>query len=618
MLNNKTTAINIYFINGTHGYLTTMNGRQIVLLLFKDILNKLNLCTQIELEKESLSKEFHSCFNESIQQNKDPIISQMIPIVSTPESYIPAELIIDTLNRCKFSSADTLNLEIQTHTIPNIIGSEYNKMIQQQQSNAFAMMNFQQQLMANTPFGSSFYDVSSLFKGDESDVDNAYRIYYVYKDIIKYIKETKEFAVYNEYKDSVTGGIGGYWVTGDTRILRPLITEFAVYLRSKAKTNEEINIASRLKDDVNILHAMNSLIGIRGIIMSKADFDNKPYLLNVRNGVIDLRTGEFRNADSKDHITLQIPVIYNPNATCPLFDSFIKQILPDKETRNAVLRYLGYCLTGETREQKALFMVGSGGNGKSTLLETILKLFGSYSASLNMNAFIEPKFKNKSIPTPDRAKIIGKRFVVIDEIKQGDILDAGEFKLLTGVNTIPFRRLHKDSDEFTNPSHKFIFSGNYLPELKDDRDGGLLRRLMVVEFPVRFKPEQMDSYLLDKLTTPGSLSGLLNLLVNEAMLYYQLKLFESPAMIAAKENYILGQNKLIRDFIYRYCIPDANAYILNSELEAKISEVYPSITFVRNQGQLKEVMKSLGYEQNKIYRGEYRNKWAYFGIRKKW
>ena len=106
-------------------------------------------------------------------------------------------------------------------------------------------------------------------------------------------------------------------------------------------------------------------------------------------------------------------------------------------------------------------------------------------------------------------------------------------------------------------------------------------------------------------------------MISDATFYYHQKLFESEKALEECGN--IDRTEVIKNFIRRYCIPDANAYILNSELEAKISEVYPSVTFARNQGQLKAVMESLGYEQNKINnRGEDRNKWAYFGIRKKW
>ena len=127
----------------------------------------------------------------------------------------------------------------------------------------------------------------------------------------------------------------------------------------------------------------------------------------------------------------------------------------------------------------------------------------------------------------------------------------------------------------------------------------------------------MDYQMMNKMNNINALSGVLNSLISDATFYYHQKLFESEKALEECGN--IDRTEVIKNFIHRYCAPDANAYILNSELEAKISEVYPSVTFARNQGQLKAVMESLGYEQRKINnRIEDRGKWAYFGIRKNW
>ena len=123
-----------------------------------------------------------------------------------------------------------------------------------------------------------------------------------------------------------------------------------------------------------------------------------------------------------------------------MFEQFITDILPDPDTREAVLRYLGYCLTGETNFQKALFIMGSGANGKSTLLNVMDALLGpNYSDTVSLNLFNNQVIRSKSETTPERMKIIGRRFIQVDEIKAGEVLDVGEFKLLTGSKAIPVR-----------------------------------------------------------------------------------------------------------------------------------------------------------------------------------
>src|SRR5262249_23651235 len=56
-------------------------------------------------------------------------------------------------------------------------------------------------------------------------------------------------------------------------------------------------------------------------------FDANPFLLNVRNGVIDLRTGMRRAHKRTDYSTIVIPYDHDLKAVCPVFDKFLLRIL---------------------------------------------------------------------------------------------------------------------------------------------------------------------------------------------------------------------------------------------------------------------------------------------------
>jgi len=92
------------------------------------------------------------------------------------------------------------------------------------------------------------------------------------------------------------------------------------------------------------------------------ELDTDPYLLNVENGTLDLRTGSLKPHDPKDLITKMAPVEFDLKAKSPTFDKFIKQILPDKELVRFVQRYLGYSLTGSTKERAMAVLHGVGKN----------------------------------------------------------------------------------------------------------------------------------------------------------------------------------------------------------------------------------------------------------------
>ena len=98
------------------------------------------------------------------------------------------------------------------------------------------------------------------------------------------------------------------------------------------------------------------------------------------NGTIDLRIGRLRKHDRADTITKLAPVTYDETATCPLWMKFLRRIMDEKEVLVRYLqRVVGYGLTGDVSEQCLWFFYGTGANGKTTFLTTIMEMMGEYA-----------------------------------------------------------------------------------------------------------------------------------------------------------------------------------------------------------------------------------------------
>ena len=112
------------------------------------------------------------------------------------------------------------------------------------------------------------------------------------------------------------------------------------------------------------------------------ELDRDPWVLNVGNGTLDLRTGKLRTHDRADLLTRLVPVPYYAVATCPIWLAFLDRIMAGNEQLISFLqRAIGYTLTGSSRERVLFMLHGSGANGKSTLVETIAALLGDYARS---------------------------------------------------------------------------------------------------------------------------------------------------------------------------------------------------------------------------------------------
>ena len=407
-----------------------------------------------------------------------------------------------------------------------------------------------------------------LFSGDISDLDNARRIECVYGKKIRWLTDRARW---------MTFGKEGLWHVSNeaNSALAPAFAKLADVLRVNAANANEKKIALRLKSSKAVTGAITALKGLKSIRIKSEDLDNHPELLNCLNGVADLQTGKFyEDTDPALLITQMTAAEYHPDCRDDAVENFFATIMPDEETRAALIRWLGYCLTGEVNEEKALFIVGRGGNGKGTLTLFLTTLLNDYAASVPVTAVCEAgRFKDAGAATPELNALEKCRLAVVEEIPQGKRLDIAKFKLLTGGDKIPVRRLH---EEFRNisPTHKLFLSGNHLPTLNDTRDPGFLRRLMNMKFEADFT-QNPDRQLKRKLLSPNALSALLSKLVDAAKDWYRDGLLVSSAMKDAMRDY-LADNDFVSEFIAEQCFRAPNASILRKEFLSRIRTEYPS------------------------------------------
>ncbi len=233
--------------------------------------------------------------------------------------------------------------------------------------------------------------------------------------------------------------------------------------------------------------------------------DRMDWLLNCKNGTIDLKTGDLLKFRREDFFTKQCPVAFNREATCPTWDKFINDIFAGSvQMVEFVQRLLGYALTGSVREQIMPICYGKGANGKSTLIETIFAMLGpDYSGKAPRELLM--KKHGSSHPTA-MTTLHGKRFVAAVETEDGCQLDETLIKEITGGDTINARRMREDFWEFT-PTHKIALATNYRPNVTGT-DEAIWRRLMLIPFNVTFPKGKRDEEMPTKLRAelPGILA----------------------------------------------------------------------------------------------------------------
>jgi putative DNA primase/helicase len=284
------------------------------------------------------------------------------------------------------------------------------------------------------------------------------------------------------------------------------------------------------------------------------DFDRDPMLFNVKNGTIDLRTGEMRPHRREDLITKIAPVAYDPKADCPRFDLFLSEIMADDDDLIAFLvAYLGYCLTGDIREHVLAFWHGLGGNGKGVLGAVVLFIMGDYAGKAAPDLLFRSE-KTDRHPT-EVADLHGKRLVICNETAQNRAWDEATLKDVTGGDRLTARRMREDFWSW-DPTHKILVWGNNKPAIRMV-DDGIRRRLRLVPFDVSFVGRE-DRGLVDALKSEAP--GILRRLVEGCLAWHKNGLPDAAAVREATEGYMHDEDTL-GQFFADECVfaPDAKS-----------------------------------------------------------
>ena len=346
---------------------------------------------------------------------------------------------------------------------------------------------------------------------------------------------------------------------------------------ANARKDKAFAIAYYFKKRKNYSAAIDLLKGCDSILITSDDLNRHKNLFCVKNGVIDLQTGKLYPLDPKYLITNQADVFFDPNADTAFVEKFFHEVIPDESTLLGVLRYLGYCLTGEKIYHICQFWRGRGANGKTTILDMLIQLLGSYAIKLPTNALLESmRPMDANAASPALAMLDGDiRLAILDEIPRNCRLDATTFKTIIGDQFITARPLYGNPRKIELRA-KLILNGNHLPNFDVD-DGGLQRRINNVEYTQIFSPDRADVTLPNKLTTPQNRSALLKILVSQSQDFYRNGLIESDDMKAAKAEYF-NENDFVSNFVDEYCIIGEGGDIKRKDFEARLISAYPSET----------------------------------------
>lgn len=285
------------------------------------------------------------------------------------------------------------------------------------------------------------------------------------------------------------------------------------------------------------------------ILVSKDfdDFNRNPYLVNVRNGLLDIRDMSFKEHTPSYLSTVQLNVEYNPQVDCPQFKKFLNEVL-DCKLIPLVQEIVGYLLTTNTASQKAFVFWGPARTGKSTLLWVVeYLLLGKKNVSNIPWQEIGDKFKT--------AELLGKLANVFSDLPSKSIDDTGIFKVVTGEDYLMAEKKNKNPFKF-KPFVRLVFSCNELPRNYVDRTEGFYRRLIIVPFNRQIEKSKIDKALKYKFQREKE--GILNLALEGLKRLYEnnFEFSENELTDGVKKEYKRENNNVI-SFVEECCEIDS-------------------------------------------------------------
>jgi putative DNA primase/helicase len=309
---------------------------------------------------------------------------------------------------------------------------------------------------------------------------------------------------------------------------------------------------------------VKEIIGMtkRRTYVDPKNFDVNPDIINVKNGLLDIWTGELKPHTHELYYTVQLPVTFDPDASCPKIKNFFEEIviLDDVPLLEEIA---GWILWRPYDIHKAIMLWGGGRNGKSAFLRLLEALHGIENIShVSLSKLVSERFAG--------IDLVGKAGNFFGDLPAKDLSETDIFKAVTGQDTIRVEDKFMKAFDILNTA-KMVFSANKLPKSSDDSNG-FYSRWIIIKFPFQFgTPERPFNKNLDnELSTPEELSGLLNLSLvalkrmkqNNWNFSYRLTLEDIKDMY-----------KRLSDPVYAYlqdCCesskPSANSYVIKSDL----------------------------------------------------
>lgn len=328
------------------------------------------------------------------------------------------------------------------------------------------------------------------------------------------------------------------------------------------------------------------------------EFDRDYYLLNCQNGIIDLRTGKLLEHDPSYKITKIAHASYTPGKKFERFGEFMRDITcGDAELANYFKQIIGMAAVGKVFYEGMAMFNGRGKNGKSTFINLMVKVFGTYGGNIKPELLMYQRDGKEPV---GMAEIMGKRLIAAIETEENKRLSASMLKQLASTDPITARRLYENPITFI-PTHTLILATNFLPKV-GSIDDGTWRRISVVPFKAKFTGKRDIKNYADVLYQSDA-DAVLQWIVEGAMQYIANGHdIDMPLAVAEATKQYREAENWVENFIRDSCeIGDGDEFVESAGRLFAAYEKWCRKTneWSRRQNDFSNALEMCGYEKKR-------------------
>jgi len=424
-------------------------------------------------------------------------------------------------------------------------------------------------------FDISHNNIKNYINDSAMGISNLFQEMYLYPKRIKWIDDVKNGSSFfwngKLWEQDNYLYLDRLLVITVVKVLRKFQNDFKNDPDIQSDDSTELcNMASKIITKLNDGNMVFSVLKFIKPLIRDTEFskikDIHPHWLSCKNGMVNLYTGELRQAVPDDNITKCIDTSYDESADCTDFELFVRQITSDENGfNNDVYDYLrwfiGYSLQGRPNRKMFIILYGEYGfNGKSMILNTISDVLEYYAVTMDKSVVLEGQKKTAGSHSTELCHLEFSRMGILGDTKEESVIDDGQMKQLTGItDKLSVREIFGKQKELT-PTFVPFLNTNHLVKMNLS-DKAMYERLVIIPFKLSFVDEPVKDYerksdnsLVDKFkrNKEGTLKWLI-----EASIFYN----ENPDQVLpqclkdSKEIYNKQVNNFL-EFLDKYFIMD--------------------------------------------------------------